>query len=89
MGPFWQLDWEKTLSLKLSKQGTKFQAIAIIQARRNVKLVQSVNSTDSEKVLYSEYILKAEVEVFFDKLNMECENSKFFFSSFFFFSEQP
>lgn len=43
----------------------------------------SVNSTDSEKVLYSEYILKAEVEVFFYKLDMEDESSKLFVYFFF------
>lgn len=38
--------------MKLSKQSTKFQAVAVIQARGDGELVRGISSSDSKKELY-------------------------------------
>lgn len=50
--------------------------VAVMQGRGHGDLGQSVSSAVNGQALYSEYILKAEVEVFFDKFGTECESKR-------------
>lgn len=62
--------------MKLSKQGTKFQAIVVILARGHGELVQGTSSLDSDRGYIFQYILKAVIAVFSGKLDTKYESKR-------------